>query len=584
MMAAASVPQVLRTLAASLPRRRKLQLRLLVGLMLASALAEVVSLGAVVPFLAFLVDPQAALASRYVSSVVGMLGVAHGDDLRWQFTLIFATAAVVAGVLRFLLVYATARLNFGIGHELGARIFRKALFDPYEVHVNRNSSEVLGGIGKVDQVVWVIFGLLNLVSAALIAFVIVAVLLLIDPMLAIFTMLSLTGIYATVNMRARRRLHANSGTIAEATNERVQIVQEGLNGIRDVVLHRAQRFFAERFERIDAGMRRAQASNNIIGPSPRFAVEALGMVLIAFIAYFMTQAPGGVENAIPSLGALALGTQRLMPLIQQVYQGWVLVSGNQQLLREVAGLVESSSFEDEEDAAQPLRFEREIRLELVSFRYQGHLPLVLDRVDLRIPKGSRVGIIGATGCGKSSLLDLIMGLLAPSEGRILVDDTAISGAGRVAWQRNIGHVPQAIYLADASFAENIAFGVPADRIDMARVKDAARQARIDGFIEEGADGYWAVVGERGVRLSGGQRQRIAIARALYRRAPVLVFDEATSALDGDTESAVISSILSLDRELTIFMVAHRTSTLDGCDLVVEISGGRIAAVDDGEPA
>lgn len=579
---AASILQVLRTYAAGLPQRRKLQLKLYVGLMLASALAEVVSLGSVVPFLAFLVDPQAALASRYVSSVMGMLDIASADDLRWKFTLIFVAAAIVAGILRFLLIYATARLNFGIGHELGARMFRKALFDPYEVHLNRNTSEVLGGIGKVDQVLWVVLGLLNLVSATLIAFVILVVLLLIDPVLATVTMLSLTSIYAIVNLRVRKRLDANSGIIAKATDQRVQIVQEGLNGIRDVVLHRAQRFFAERFERVDAGMRRAQASNNIIGPSPRFAVEALGLALIAFIAYFMTQAPGGVENAIPSLGALALGAQRLMPLIQQIYYGWVLVSGNRQLLHDVAALIESTSSEDEELASQPLSFEREIRLEQVSFGYQSHLPLVLDRVDLRIPKGSRVGIIGATGCGKSSLMDLIMGLLAPTAGRMFVDDTAVSGAGRVAWQRNIGHVPQAIYLADASFAENIAFGVPPDRIDMARVREAAHEAQIDKFIEEGAGGYWAVVGERGIKLSGGQRQRIAIARALYRRAPVLVFDEATSALDGDTESAVISSILSLDKELTILMVAHRRSTLDGCDLVVEIFGGRIATIaDDG---
>jgi ATP-binding cassette subfamily B protein len=267
-----------------------------------------------------------------------------------------------------------------------------------------------------------------------------------------------------------------------------------------------------------------------------------------------------------------------MPLLQQIYQGWVQVSGNRQLLHDVVDLLNQSVAKETQMQLPPLPFEREIRLEQVSFRYQAHLPLVLQGLNLTIPKGARVGFVGATGSGKSTAMDLLMGLLQPTEGRILVDDTPLAGTSRLAWQHNIAHVPQAIYLADASFAENIAFGVQRGQIDLARVRQAARQAQIADFIETNASGYDATVGERGVRLSGGQRQRIGIARALYKQTSVLIFDEATNALDSETEAAVIASIRALARDLTILIIAHRLGTLRECDMVVEIKQGLISKV------
>jgi ABC-type multidrug transport system fused ATPase/permease subunit len=228
-------------------------------------------------------------------------------------------------------------------------------------------------------------------------------------------------------------------------------------------------------------------------------------------------------------------------------------------------------------APPALPLQREIRFDRVTFSYSGAAPWVVDGLDLTIPKGSRVGFVGATGSGKSTSLDLLMGLLAPSEGRLLVDGREVEGAGVRAWQRSIAHVPQSIYLADASMAENIAFGMPAGAIDMARVREAARRAKIADFIESSPAGYDAAVGERGIRLSGGQRQRIGIARALYKQARVLVLDEATSALDSATEQSVMATINGLDRELTILMIAHRLSTVQGCDMIVELEHGRIVA-------
>jgi ABC-type bacteriocin/lantibiotic exporter with double-glycine peptidase domain len=537
----------------------------------------VLSLSAIVPFLALLADPVQPIQRPLVAQVVATLGLSDAEDIRWQLTLLFASTAVAAGVVRFVLIYAIAKLNYGIGHELGAEVYRRTLYQPYEVHVARNSSAIMGGINKVDIVVFLVFSLLNAGSAILMALFIITALVLIDPLVATAALLGFGSIYATVSVFTRKRLDSNSQVINSAYNNRVQSMQEGLGGIRDVLLDHTQPMFAHRFKQIDWPLRQAQASNSIIGPSPRFAVEALGMVLIALVGYYMTSSGGGIAAAIPTLGALALGAQRLMPMLQQTYQGWVTFAGNRQALVDVVELLQQAVARETQAQVAPLPFEREIRLENVSFRYQPHLPLVLHQLELTIPKGARMGLIGTTGSGKSTVMDLLMGLLQPGSGQIFVDNTPLTGTARLAWQRNVAHVPQAIFLADASFAENIAFGVPAEQIDLVRVHRAAQQAQIAEVIESSSGNYAALVGERGVRLSGGQRQRIGIARALYKQAKVLVFDEATSALDSETEADVMKAIESLGRELTIVLIAHRLTTLQGCDIIYRLDQGSVVS-------
>jgi ATP-binding cassette subfamily B protein len=308
-------------------------------------------------------------------------------------------------------------------------------------------------------------------------------------------------------------------------------------------------------------------------------MEALGMVMIAALAYALSQRPGGIASAVPVLGALALGAQRLLPALQQAYSAWQSIAGNRDSLADVIDLLDQDvPAELLQPAPPPLPFRDEIRFDGVRFRYNLATPWVLDGLTLRIAKGSRIGFVGSTGSGKSTTLDLLMGLLTPTEGSISVDGVVLDEASVRAWQQSIAHVPQSIYLADASLAENIAFGVPAAGIDRERVRRAARQAQIQEFIESGPEGYDAQVGERGVRLSGGQRQRIGIARALYKNASVLVFDEATSALDNATEQSVMATIDSLDRGLTILLIAHRLTTVRHCDQIVLLEHGQVMAV------
>lgn len=563
-----------------LSRRRQRQFGLLMGLMLVSAFAEVVSLGAVLPFLGILTAPDLVFNHLIVADVARAFGITSADQLVLPLTVAFATAALIAGAIRILLLWVSTRLACATGADLSIEVYRRTLYQPYRVHVARNSSEVISGItNKVNGVVFgVLLSLLTLVSSIVLLVAITAALIAIDPVVATVAAGGFGASYALITWMSRRRLHRNSLRIAYEQTQVVKALQEGLGGIRDVLLDGTQPVYCDIYRQADHPLRRAQGNNVFIGGSPRFAMEALGMALIAALAYALSRQVGGIATAVPVLGALALGAQRLLPALQQIYGAWASIAGSHASLTDIIALLDQPLGADILQAAPaPLLFEKDIQFRGVHFRYADDSPWVLEDFNLVIAKGARVGFVGSTGSGKSTTLDLLMGLLMPTEGELLVDGQPIGGSRVRAWQKTIAHVPQSIYLADTTLAENIAFGVPPDTIDLDRVQKAARQAQIADFIESRPEGYQAHVGERGIRLSGGQRQRIGIARALYKRAGVLVFDEATSALDNATEQSVMDAIDGLNRDLTILLIAHRLTTVRRCDTIVELEHGRVVA-------
>ncbi len=546
------------------PSRRRAFAPLMV-LMLAGALAEVVTIGAVVPLL----DTVALPASN----------PGGGPAVLWSgyiMAAVFAGAALMAAALRLALLWASNRFVYGVSCELGVRLYADTLAQPYSYHAQHNSSEILASVNKVQMVTsHVLLPLMYGAIAAVIGLAIIAGLIVIDPVVALVSGAGLALIYLVASLAARRGLRRNGAVIARAQGRRVQIMQEGLGGIRNVLLDRSQPVFVHAYEQAEAGFSEARTRNAVLAGAPRFIVEAIGMVLIAMIAVVVVQRPGGLAAAVPVLGALALGAQKLLPLIQQVYNGWAMAMGNRQVLTDVVELL-GRTVPAAVVGNVPLPFNHAISLENISYAYPGSPAPVLRGVNLDIPQGARVGIAGKTGSGKSTLVDLVLGLLEPDAGVIRIDGVALTAANRPAWQRNIAHVPQAIYLADASVAENIAFGVRPQDIDRERVRHAAEQAELADVIAALPQGYDTRVGEGGIRLSGGQRQRIGIARALYKQARVLVFDEATSALDMETESAVMAAIERLGSDITILVIAHRPGTLEGCDMVVRLDGGAVS--------
>jgi ATP-binding cassette subfamily B protein len=562
------------------PRRRR-QFVLLMVLMMITVAAEVLSIGAVVPFIGILAAPDAAMEHGAVRAFASLFGVTAPSQLILPLTLAFAVAAVLAGVVRLLFIWASTRFTFAAGADLSLEVYRRTLAQPYESHIRRSSSEVISGISaKVGgTILGVLLPFTVLMSSLMLLVAVVAVLLIIDPFVALLSAVGFGSGYLVVSWFSQSRLRRNSEHIAREQTEVVKALQEGLGGIRDVLLDSTQSFYCSLYQRADRVLRRALGTNLFLVQSPKPMIEAFGMVLIAMLAYALSMRPGGIAAGLPALAALALGAQRLLPAMQAAYSSWGTMIGSQAVMSDVIGLLEQP-FDQRvfEPAPARLPLNEEIRFAGVRFRYGLDAPWAIDGLDLRIARGARIGVVGGTGSGKSTTMDLLMGLLRPVEGEIRIDGVPLGDANVRAWQRNIAHVPQAIYLADASMAENIAFGVARDRIDMERVRDAARRAQIAEHIEARPGGYDAMVGERGVRLSGGQRQRIGIARALYKQAGVLVLDEATSALDNVTERSVMEAIENLDRNLTILIIAHRLTTVRRCDSIVQIEAGRVAAI------
>lgn len=573
----ASLPALLVRLFRHISRRRRYQFMLMLGLTLASSIAEVVSLGAVLPFIGILSQPEKVFNSPVMTDVVQALGTASAEDLVLPLTVAFAVAVLVAGGLRLLLLWVSIKLASATGVDISIDVYRRTLYQSYRVHVARGSSGIISGITqKVGASIGVLMSIVHIVNSAALFVAIMLTLLVIDPIVTIVAVVSFGASYGIFAWKARPRLILNSQLIAQKQTEVVKALQEGLGAIREILLDGTQAIFSDIYHKTVQQLQRSWCENSFLSQAPRYAMEAIGMLLVTALAHSLSHRSGGLQVALPVLGALALGAQRLLPLLQQLYNHWAGIAANRAALTDVLDLLDQPLPEDaHQPTPAPLTFQDIIRLDNVSFRYGSDGPWVLDGINLTILKGSRIGFVGSTGSGKSTAMDLLTFLLEPTQGKILVDGRAINSELRRAWQRNIAHVPQSIFLADITIAENIAFGVPPEQIDLDSVRQAAKRAQIDEFIESRPEGYNTFVGERGIRLSGGQRQRIGIARALYKQATVLIFDEATSSLDSVTEKAVMSAVENLDRDLTILIVAHRVTTLKHCDTIVKLERGQM---------
>jgi len=560
-----------------MPARRRWALAWVLVLMLAGALAEIVAIGAVLPFLALLADPARLQRFPLLPALLRSVGATTQSEVLLATGILFCATAIVAAIVRLQLAWSSQSFVFRLGHDIGLEIQRRVLSQPYAFHVANNTSQLVSSLEKVQILVYnVLLQLMLAATSAVIACFIVVGLVYVDPGTAAIAGLSFGGIYVLVTLITRGRLRRYSDVIAASYAQRVQIIQESLGGIRDIIIDQSQGVYLESFEEVDRRFSIAKSHTAFIGAAPRFVIEAAGMILIAALALVTVRQQGSLTAALPVLGALALGSQRLLPLVQGIYYGWTTSASSRGVVADVMHLL-TLPVDSEQTAGQapPLPFAREIRFENVSFRYPGRDEAALSGVDFTIRHGSRFALVGKTGSGKSTLVDLLMGLIEPTEGRILIDGVALTGPARRAWQSGIGHVPQAIFLADASVARNIAFGSPADAVDRRRVVEAARMAQVDEFIQALPHGYETEVGERGIRFSGGQRQRLGIARALYKAAPVLILDEATSALDGETEAAVMASLSGIGEERTIVMIAHRLTTIEKCDTIVRLENGRV---------
>jgi ATP-binding cassette, subfamily B, bacterial PglK len=564
----------LQTLWRRLSKRRHKQFFLLLVLMFFASIAEMVSIGAVLPFVAVLTSPDQVYDHELMGAFVQFFNITSPSQLVLPLTIVFILAVVFAALIRLFLLYFVNRLSFATGADLSVDIYRRTLYQKYSIQVSRNSSEIINSIITKTRVVTggVITPVLSIMTSCLLLIGIIIALITINALITSIAAAIFASLYFLIIRYTRQRIKQNSKTIAKESTNMVKFLQEGLGGIRDILLDGTQDFYARLYRSADLPLRKASREINFVQGSPKFIMEALGMVLIAFLAYIMINQAGSSQNTVlPTLAALALGAQRTLPSLQQFYAAYTKLKGSKSSFEDVLKLLDQPlPIYAGQKNPEPMIFKSEINLKDLSFRYSDTTPWVLKGINLKLKKGSRIGFKGSTGIGKSTLLDLVMGLFEANSGSIFVDGEMINKNNIRAWQMNIAHVPQSVYLSDSSIAENIAFGIPKEEIDHNLLKKSAEQAQISELIESWPKRYKTYVGERGIRLSGGQRQRIGIARALYKRSKILILDEATSALDSETEEAVMNGIRTLDKDITILIIAHRLTTLELCDKVIDL--------------
>ena len=559
---------------------RKRQLSVLIVLMILSAFSEVVSLGTLLPFLSTLSEPQELLSSAQWQPVLEWLQITSPSQLITALSIAFIATIAFTSVIRLVTLKARINLSAAIGSDISAQIYQKTLNQPYQFHLCHNSSDLMQTL--VDDtnrlMTFILMPILAVFTESVLAISLIGALVLIDAQIALSAAIVLGGSYTLIYRMRQNLLKQNSKIVTLAGQRKIKAVQEGIGSIRDVIVANSHEFFQSAYQEAELSFKRGQAKNAYIAQSPRFILDGITMGGIALLALMLGR-NGDFSQAVPILGSLALGAKRLLPSLQGVFTGLAQIQGASssldRILIALSRPVDPLLLLPKTKGFLPLR--KELRLENIWFRYSEADEWTLKNLNLSIEAKTTVAFVGSTGSGKSTTADLILGLLKPQLGLVWVDGQPLKGEKLKQWQQGIAHVPQSIFLTDASIAENIAFAVPNDQIDFGQVRKAARLAQIDDYIESLPAGYDTYVGERGVRLSGGQRQRIGIARALYGQASLIVFDEATSALDNSTEKEVMDAINALSHQYTVILIAHRLSTVEKCDKIFELNEGSLIA-------
>ena len=565
-------------------KKRRIQVIILLALMIVSSLAEILSLISVVPFLQILLEPETIYRFKFAVNILGYFGFNDPKEFLLPITILFIFAIGFSAVIRITNLWFNNILAANIGSDFSSQAFKVIMNKPYSFHINSNSSAMINTTTKeVSDTVEIVRLILILTTSLLLVCGLIIGLFIINWQIALLSIFLVSISYFSIASYTKKILLSNSKLILRNNVSLIKATQEGLGAIRDVILHNAQKTYQDLYQASEIPIRLKQAENQSLSAFPRYCLEALGISFIATIAYFLTTKSSSNIEIIALLGSLALAAQRILPAMQQSYAAWASIKSNLAAVDKVIKILNSSTnVISNIKPSRKLVFENEIRLENIKFRYSENTPIVLNEINLTIKKGEKIGIIGETGCGKSTFIDILMGLLEPTSGYIYVDGICVNDKADKSlikyWRNTISHVPQDIYLSDTSIAENIAFGVKKNDISYEKVRSAAKKAKISKFIESKSLGFNSLVGERGISLSGGQIQRLAIARAIYKNAEILVMDEATSALDNQTEKDIISEINSLSKNLTIIMVAHRLSSLEYCQRIIRLKNGKATLV------
>ena len=568
-----------------LSRRHKRQLFLLFLLQVTSASLEVISLGSILPFLYALTNVSALMENAYVAVLLDIVGVTSPNQVIMLMAGLFGITVVIANIFRSITLWVQHYLSAAIATDMSVRLFKNILCQQYSFFLHNNSSNLIGMLTEdLRGAIGVIQETLAMATHVPIILFIIIGLLNYNTSVTLVLSIILITVYIVISLIIKKTLFLNGKKTSDNFRKIIKVLQESFGGIRYLALDGTHSTFIDQYTKADTIFRRSLAYNNVLGKLPKFLIEAIGMITISMVAIVFAGQGKSITSLVPLLGLFATAAIRLLPACQQIYASVSGLLGSRIALNRVIKMLSGPlSPPLLSSTNQSFEFTNSLIFRDVWFSYQEKSSgkqsndWTLKGLNFSIRPKTTVAFVGHTGSGKSTIADLILGLLTLQKGRIEVDGSSLEGEHLKFWQSSIAHVPQNIFLADLSIAENIAFGVKTELIDRQCVLDAAKDAKIDQFIKELPNQYDQLVGEQGIRLSGGQRQRIGIARALYKRPSLLIFDEATSALDYNTEKEVMKAIDELGQKITIILIAHRLSTVQRADRILLLKKGRIIA-------
>ncbi|WP_436862237.1 ABC transporter ATP-binding protein [Acinetobacter haemolyticus] len=547
-------------------------------LVMGMAFIESAGVISIMPFLAVLSNPDVVETNHYLKHIYDFTGAENKKTFIIYLGFFSLTIVVFSTIFKVITQYAVNRFASLQRHYFATRLLKIYLQQNYEFFIQRNSATLIKNIlSEVDQLIWtMILPALTLMSYSVVLLAMIGILLLYDPLMAMATAFVLGLFYSVIYLAVRKKLTQIGREFTQANKQRYQTCNEALAGIKDVVINNAKQGYIDQFEQSSRIFARHIATRDTLGQVPLNIIETVGYGCLIGLAMILAASGKDVSHILPVLGLYGFAAYRMLPAAQNIYRSISQIKFSEQVLSVLRPefSLEKNDLDEEAEVEnrQHFEFKKSIRLEHICFTYPNRPEQpVLNNFSLEIKKNTSLGIVGRSGGGKSTLMDIMLGLLQPQNGKIFMDEVELTQQNIQAWHEIVGYVPQSIYLADKTITENIAFGVVQNQIDRLQVERVAKQAQLHDFIvSQLPQGYDTIVGERGIMLSGGQRQRIGIARALYKNPQVLFMDEATSALDVETENAVNGAIQSLNGKITMVIIAHRESAVVKCDRIINL--------------
>ena len=563
----------------ALDSKRKYQFVGILIINILNGLFEFISLGSALLFLESLTNTSQISAS--FSYLITTFNINNESDLIRLSTTIFLGITFLTTLIRIFNLWLNTKFRISFLNYISNKIYRKVINQEYTFFLNKNSSELLTDLtSNIEKTNFFFENLLTLTTALILSISIVLSLLKLNFYITIFSVVFFSILYTIIGIFINKKVDKFSKSELQASYSLTRIIQDSLNAIKEIIVSNSHSFYSTKFKTSNYKLRRYQGMTGFITTFPRYLFEGIGLLFIGISGIVIYSNVDNSSNVIALLGAFALGAQKLLPTMQSSYKSWSLLYFYNKPLDRILDLIILNSNANNSVKGK-LLFKNEIKIRNLNFSYSNHQENISKDINLTIKKGETIGVFGKTGSGKTTLVNIFMGLLTPKKGSILIDDVELLNSEKnylkSKWKNNIALVPQDVFLYDSSIIENIAFCTPKNKIDVKRAIQAAKISHADEFICKTINGYETIVGDKGIKLSGGQKQRLGLSRAFYSNCDILILDESTSALDFKTEKSVMDSIFNKksNRNLTTIMIAHRLFTLRYCDKIIELNNGEI---------